>query len=241
MLKRRWFFCKWSVSSSSVLRLWLERWEGGGLRVRHHPADLWETHLRQQRRQPVLLRPHRAHPAWAGVGDVATIVRRPTRRTDQKNLIRDGFLRHWSWLQKHHTKINTTLYLPVLGCKTHKDSLKRKINTHWKRLAVFRASTPPTLVHAFIGNQYPDRADGQEVTGYLHRFFGGGPPGQTAPSDDAKRPQKDRNQLNSRYSSQGAGPISDRIWGSYSFVRVVGVSPFKTILLILCDITIFKV
>lgn len=37
---------------------------------------------------------------------------------------------------------------------------------------MFRASTPPTLVHAFIGNQYPDRADGQEVTGYLHRFLG---------------------------------------------------------------------
>lgn len=205
MPKRRWFFCKWSVSSSSVLRLWLERWEGGGLRVRHHPADLWETHLRQQRRQPVLLRPHRAHPAWAGVGDVATIVWRPTRRTDQKNLIRDGFLRHWSWLQKHHTKINTALYLPVLGCKTHKDSLKRKINTHWKRLAVFRASTPPTLVHVFIGNQYPDRADGQEVTGYLHRFFWGGATGSDCPLRRCKTTTKRQKPTKQQIQFSGGG------------------------------------
>lgn len=60
-------------SSFSTFRLRLERWEGGELRVCDHDADLWETDLRQQRRQPVLLRAHRAHPARAGVGDVASI------------------------------------------------------------------------------------------------------------------------------------------------------------------------
>lgn len=56
----------------SVFRFRLEHREGGELRVGHHPADLWETHLRQQRRQPVLLRPHRPRPARAGVGAVAS-------------------------------------------------------------------------------------------------------------------------------------------------------------------------
>lgn len=57
----------------SLFRLWLKHWEGGELWVRHHPAHLWETHLGQQRGQPVLLSSHRPHLAWAGVGAMATV------------------------------------------------------------------------------------------------------------------------------------------------------------------------
>ena len=57
----------------SISRFRLEHREGGELRVRHHPADLWEAHLGQQRRQPVLVSPHRPGSAGAGLGAVATI------------------------------------------------------------------------------------------------------------------------------------------------------------------------
>lgn len=47
--------------------------KSGELRVRHDAADLREAHPGQQRRQPVLQRPHRPLPARDGVGGVASI------------------------------------------------------------------------------------------------------------------------------------------------------------------------
>lgn len=54
-------------------RLRRQHREGGELRVRHHPEDLWEAHPGQQRRQPLLLHPGGARAARAGVGGVATV------------------------------------------------------------------------------------------------------------------------------------------------------------------------
>lgn len=54
-------------------RLRREHRKGGQLRVGHDPENLRKTHFGQQRSQPVLLHPHRAHPARASVGGVATI------------------------------------------------------------------------------------------------------------------------------------------------------------------------
>lgn len=64
----------------SIRRIRLEHREGGELRVRHDPEDLRETHPGQQRRQPVLLPPHRPLPAGAGVGSVASVRRPPAHR-----------------------------------------------------------------------------------------------------------------------------------------------------------------
>ena len=61
-----------------MFRLRLEHREGRELRVGHDPADLWETDLGQQRSEPLLLRDHRPHPAWDGVGPVGAVITTPT-------------------------------------------------------------------------------------------------------------------------------------------------------------------
>lgn len=103
-------------------RLRLERREGGGLRDRHHPADLWETHPGQQRRQPVLLRPHRAHPAGAGVGGVASIDRDGRTRRGLSTAFRVCCRR----IVPHRDSLNTEKCLPpVIGdqCPNRSDWL----------------------------------------------------------------------------------------------------------------------
>lgn len=67
----------WAFSGllENSFRLRRKHRKGGQLRVGHNPENLWKTHFGQQCSQPVLLHPRRAHPAWAGVGGVATIER----------------------------------------------------------------------------------------------------------------------------------------------------------------------
>lgn len=70
---------------SLVCRLRREHREGGGVRVGHHAAHLWETDPGQQRGQPLLLRHRGARPARPGVGDVAAVNTPNTAATGRRS------------------------------------------------------------------------------------------------------------------------------------------------------------
>lgn len=97
-----------------VFRFWREHREGGELRVCNHPADLRETHLRQQRCEPVLLSPHRAHLAGAGMGAVATIGQQQNP-SGEDNWSDDGsYLVVFTGHKRITLKTHVTHTLPVL-------------------------------------------------------------------------------------------------------------------------------